>query len=120
LNNRCLLHQLFQLLEIAVRFVTFPDFLNQNGCQIMPTWSLKHELRVIHDLFNLLFVTHALQHIVIGVFLQLHFCIFQKFLRTYICKSNIILTNPSLNAVEQLTDRSPFSDILPFELRKLF
>ena len=85
----------------------------------MATRPLEHELRVEHHLFNLLLVAHALQHIVIWVFLQLHFGIFKKFLGTYIRKSNVILTYPSLNTVEQLTNRSPFGDILPFKLGKL-
>jgi len=67
LNNSCLLHQEFELLEVRVCFVEPPGLLYHNRSHSWPSRSFEHLLGVLDNADHLSLVDHAVEHFVLAV-----------------------------------------------------
>ena len=67
LNNSCLLHQEFELLEVRISFVESPSFLDHDCCHPWASRSFEHLFGVLDNPYDLSLIYDTVEHILLTI-----------------------------------------------------
>jgi hypothetical protein len=67
LDNSCLLHQEFELLEVGISFVEPPSFLDHDCCHPRASRSLEHLLGILDNSNDLSLINDTVEHILLTI-----------------------------------------------------
>lgn len=92
LDNSCLFHQEFELLEVRVSFVEPPCFLDHDSCHPWASRSLEHLLWVLDDSYHLSLINDTVKHVLLTIFIKVFSSVFMKLFGAYLSILDYVLT----------------------------
>ena len=114
------LHQMFQLRERAVSFVTTPNRLNFYCSQDRPVRSFEHYFWVAHGIQNRLQVDDTWKQVIWSIFIHFKVSKLQHPRHVEVTELDLVLWNQPFNLLHQVSEPAPPCNILTFETHELW